>query len=557
MSHYKLSGHAVGPVLCCDEGLSFWGGVHSSTGTIIDTHHPHNGSSVSGSILMMPTSRGSCSGSGVLLELILNGHAPAALIFREEESVLTLGALVAYHVFQKKIPVLELNREDYASLSQAKTASIEPRKILAPGLCISLSEQTKHDFPLSLEELSFIKGEHGKASQMAMKILCDIAKLEKAAGFIPVTKVHIDACIYAGQAMLTFADTFAQMGAKVVVPTTMNAISVEYAHWEKQGVDPGFGKAASQLADAYVKMGAKPSFTCAPYLLEERPVKNESIAWAESNAAIYANSILGAKTAKHPDFLDLCISLTGRAPLSGVYLAEHRQAKRLLNVVGIETCDDSFWPLLGYLSGKLSPDKIPCIQGVSHLQPDADDLKAMCAAFGTTSAAPMLHVENITPETGTIDSNADRMTIVKNDFQEIWRKFNSAPVEIDLIAFGSPHFSLSECRKLTSLFRDRMCQENTHTIITLGQDVYKQAKSEGLIDLLTKSGVRIHCDICWCSISEPVFPPETRNIMTNSGKYAHYGPGLSGRTIRFGSLADCVQAACTGFVPDALPNWML
>jgi predicted aconitase/predicted aconitase with swiveling domain len=551
-----IPGHARGSILASPEGLSFWGGVDPTTGRIIDAHHPLHGQSVSGSILMMPTSRGSCTGSGVLLELIRAGLAPAALVFREAEDVLTLGALVAQHVFGLTVPVLRLRPGDYAALTLARQADITGTGLEASGLSLHLDEPDSGRLRLSPEEQAMLEGTEGKAAQIAMKILCAMAAAQDAEDFVKVSQVHIDGCLYASPSLLAFAEVFAGMHAKVRVPTSMNAISVDHANWRSQGVPEDFGVPASRLADAYVDMGARPTFTCAPYLLDTAPGKDEDIAWAESNAAIYANSVLGARTAKHPDFLDLCIAITGRAPRSGVYLDSSRIAGRVLSAEAPDTADDSFWPLLGYLAGLKSPDRIPLIKGTEHLKPDADDLKALCAAFGTTSAAPMLHVAGHTAEAGNLAADADEVSVTRADLAAAWRQLNSGPAEIDLVAFGSPHFSLRECRALAELMEGHRCAEGTHAIVTLGRATLDAARAEGLTARLDASGIRLIPDLCWCSITEPVFPLAARTVMTNSGKYAHYGPGLSGRRVRFGSLADCALAARTGRAPDTLPDWL-
>ena len=175
------------------------------------------------------------------------------------------------------------------------------------------------------------------------------------------------------------------------IPTTINAISVERENWLSQMVPEDFGNRASRLADAYVKMGAKPVFTCAPYLLEGKPKFGENIGWSESNAVIFANSILGARTLKHPDYLDLFIAMTGRAPQSGVYIDEGRIPETIISVeIPNIKPDDSFWTVIGWVAGKLSPNKIPLITGLEHFKPELDDFKSLCAAFGTTSGAPVL-----------------------------------------------------------------------------------------------------------------------------------------------------------------------
>lgn len=545
---------AEGPVLAAPEPLSFWGGVDPATGRVIDVHHPLHGRCLTGAILMMPSSRGSCSGSGVLLDLALSGRAPAALVFSEPEDVVTLGALVAAEMFGKALPVLRLPPDAWARLAQVDHATITETAVEAPGLTIPLAPPATGALDLTSQDRALLDGAEGTAAAQAMRILCAMAANQGACRLTSVTRAHIDGCIYAGPANLSFAEAMAEMGARVRIPTTMNAISVDRANWRAQGVPPGFGGPAERLADAYVRMGCRPSFTCAPYLLDGAPQMGEAIAWAESNAVIYANSVLGARTAKHPDFLDLCIALTGRAPLSDVYLDENRQARRLLDVDLPEGIDDAFWPLVGWLAGRAAPDRIPLLRGLAPTRPGAEQLKALCAAFGTTSAAPMLHVEGVTPEAQRIAPGADRAAITRAEMIAGWQALNEGPEAVDLVAIGSPHASLQECRALADALAGR--RVTIATIVTAGRQVIAAARTEGTLARLEASGVQVLPDLCWCSISEPVFPPGARTVMTNSGKYAHYGPGLSGRALRFGGLAACAGAAVSGHAPRALPGWL-
>ncbi|MGG6897272.1 aconitase X [Rhizobium sp. BR 315] len=552
-----MGGTAEGRVVATQEALSFWGGVDPATGRVIDIHHPLHGECLTGTVLMMPSSRGSCTGSGVLLDLALTGRAPAALVFCEAEDVLTLGALVAAEMFGRQLPVVRLRPDVFASLSEAKTIAIEAAAIVADGQTIPLLPPATSALSLTDMDRSMLEGGDGVAVAQAMRILTAMAAQQGATSLIDVTQGHIDGCIYASPANLTFAEKMAELDGRVRVPTTMNAISVDRANWQSQGVPDDFGDPAARLADAYVRMGCRPTFTCSPYLLDSAPGAGEAIGWAESNAVIFANSVLGARTAKHPDFLDLCIALTGRAPLSGVYLDENRKAARILDVELPENRDDAFWPLIGYLAGKASPDRIPLLRGLAAGKPSRDDLKALCAAFGTTSAAPMLHVEGATPEAaGAEHLDADRRSITRADMAAAWTMLNEGPEEVELVAIGSPHASLDECRALADAFAGRRRLPGVMVIVTAGRDVITAAEADGTLARLRESGVQVLPDLCWCSISEPVFPPGTRSVMTNSGKYAHYGPGLSGRVVRFGSLADCVQAAVTGRVPSGLPDWI-
>ncbi|MBA8840019.1 aconitase X [Ochrobactrum sp. RH2CCR150] len=549
-----LAGTAEGPILATTEPLSFWGGVDPASGKIIDVHHPLHGQSIKGVVLMMPSTRGSCTGSGVLLDLALNGMAPAALVFCQAEDVVTLGALIADKMFGKSLPVLRLAPEDWERLRKEEKAAITPTALTAPGLTLSLVQSKEAGLDLSATDQAMLAGEEGEVTKFAMEIICTMAANQGAERLIDVAQAHIDGCIYASPANLTFAEKMADMGARVRVPTTMNAISVDREHWQTQGVPAAFGRPAARLADAYVRMGCQNTFTCSPYLLETAPKQGERIAWAESNAVIYANTVLGARTAKHPDFLDLCIAIIGRAPLSGVYLDQHRFAERIIDVDVPVAFDDAFWPLIGYLAGKVSPDRIPLLRGLEEAKPTAENLKALCAAFGTTSAAPMLHVAGVTPEAHLVSPAADEARITKHDMADGWQLLNDGPDSVDLVAIGSPHASLEECRAFADALQGTKAV--TTTIITAGRQVIASARGEGTLERLEASGVQVIPDLCWCSISEPVFPVEAKALMTNSGKYAHYGPGLSGRAVRFGSLVSCAQAAQTGRVAHGLPKWL-
>lgn len=552
-----LTGTASGPIIATTEALSFWGGVDPATGCIIDVHHPLHGQCITGSVLMMPSTRGSCTGSGVLLDLSLTGRGPAALVFCEDEDVVTLGALIAAEMFGQSLPVLRLTADAFRAVAAQKQAEITATSLTAGSVQLPLAAPATSALVLTAADQAMLNGEKGIAAQQAMRIICAMAANQGATQLIDVSQGHIDGCIYASPANLTFAEKIADMGARVCIPTTMNAISVDRSNWQAQGVPQLFGGPAARLADAYVRMGCKPSFTCSPYLLDTAPTEGENIAWAESNAVIFANTVLGARTAKHPDFLDLCIALTGRAPLAGVYLDAHRKARRIIDVELPAGIDDGFWPLIGYLAGKVAPDRIPILRGLAVANPGRDDLKALCAAFGTTSAAPMLHIEGVTPEAANAaHPQADHARITAADMRAAWGSLNAGPAAVELVAIGSPHASLSECTQLADLLAARPCHKDTALIVTAGHEVLRQATADGTMARLQASGVQLYPDICWCSISEPVFPTHTRALMTNSGKYAHYGPGLSGRTVRFGTLADCVEAAVNGQVPNRLPNWL-
>ena len=568
-----VAGAAQGALLFADVGLSFWGGVDSASGEVIDRHHPLSGAHLAGRVLAIPSGRGSCTGSSGMMELISNGHAPAARVLAEPDEILTLGVLVAQTIFQRSLPVLCIGREAFAALRGHAFARVdgtaltlyeqlpaEPWQGSAP-----LTDTTPGDTALALTSLdrSLLAGEHGKAAQVAMQIVLRMAALQGATALLDITQAHIDGCIYTGPASLRFAEQLVQWGAKVRVPTTLNSISVDQRRWRELGIDPALGVPASALGDAYMAMGASLSFTCAPYLLDSAPKAGEQIVWAESNAVVYANSVLGARTLKYPDYLDICIALTGRAPLIGCHLEARRKAQLLIELPQLGTLDDAFYPLLGYHVGALAGSRIPLVLGLAAAQPSLDDLKAFGAAFATTSAAPLFHIAGVTPEAldpaAVLDADQPLAVerIALKDLLLSWRELNSArDSQVDVVSLGNPHFSLSEFAALARLCSGRRCHPDVVLAITCGRAVLEQARAAGHIAVLEGFGVTLVTDTCWCMLGEPVIPPAARTLMTNSGKYAHYAPGLAGRTVHFASLGECVDAACTARASGHLPAWL-
>ena len=548
-------GTADAPVVALGEPISFWGGVDPATGAVIDARHPQRGAALAGRVVVLAGTRGSCTGSGVLLDLALGGRAPAALVLRDAEAVATLGALVAAEMFDRPVPVIRLGAADHARAARAARLRVEPDRVLIDGVPVPLAAPAADGVALSATERAMLDGADGPAAARAMRLIVAMAAAQGAPSLIPVARAHIDGCIYAAPAFLRFAEAMLALGARVRVPTTTNAISVDRDRWRARGTDPAFGVPAAALADAYVAMGARPSFTCAPYLLADAPRAGEAVAWGESNAVVYANAVLGARTAKLPDFLDLCAAVTGRAPRAGVYEDAGRRPARVVSVDWPAEAEGAAWPLLGWLLGRAAPDRVPLVTGLERAAPSADDLKALCAAFGTTSGAPMLHLAGITPEARTPPmADADAVRIGRDALRDGWDRLNAGPDAIDLVALGAPHLSLTEVRAAAALMAGGRCA--VPCIATLGRDVLAAARAEGLLAVLEAAGVTVVPDLCWCSITEPVLPPGARVVLTNSGKYAHYGPGLHGRTVRLAGLDACAAAARTGRAPAARPVWL-
>ena len=557
-----VDGSASGALLYSDVGLSFWGGVDAATGDVIDRHHPLAGQNIAGKILAIPSGRGSCTGSGVLLELILNGAAPAALLFEHVEEILTLGVLVAEEIFAKSLPVVALGSATFQALKDVRFVKIQRGEVLCSPVPFAADAATtltvKEITPtveLDAADKAALAGAKGRAVQASMRIILRMAELQGATELLSVTRAHIDGCIYVGPSGILFAEKLRDWGGQVVIPTTLNAISVDALRWRAQGIAPALGTASMRLAEAYVAMGCEPTYTCAPYLLEHPPEQGEQIVWAESNAVVFANSVLGARTVKYPDYLDICIALTGRAPLSGVHIDANRRAAVVVRLPELQSVDDVFFALLGYHVGTLCPNQIPLVVGLEKFEISQDDLKSFGAAFATTSAAPMFHILGVTPE--AVHMDVPSIDVTAADLLRSWRELNSAAdPHVDVICLGSPHLSFDEFEKLAALCKGRVKNSAVALIITSGRYIYQKAKAAGLVAELENFGVQIVSDTCWCQIGEPLFPPHAKTLMTNSGKYAHYGPGLIGRPVYLGSMKDCVDVACTGLAKRDLPDWL-
>mmetsp|Transcript_27557 Transcript_27557/g.81080 ORF Transcript_27557/g.81080 Transcript_27557/m.81080 type:complete len:684 (-) Transcript_27557:12-2063(-) len=626
--------------------LSFWGGIDPTTGAIIDHTHPLNGENVRDKILVIPSGRGSCTGSQVLLELILNGISPRAIVLRERDAIICTGAIVAEEVFGdevgKSVPwIISISHDGFQSLGKTSFASIRqtpeegtpalvfagaemddladvfnsPQPLLQHGP-FSVSGKNDHFDNLHLtHEEETILHSGSPAQRIAMRTVCRIGAITNAPRLVPVCQAHIDGCTYIGPGGLRFVRKLVEMGGKVTVPTTLNSVSADRRRWDQLGVPKCTAEPANAVGDAYLQLGCIHSFTCAPYLLPTKPAFGENIIWGESNAVVFANSVLGARTDKYADYFDICCALIGKVPEIGVHLEENRMpgiiidvsdfvANFILPLVGGNKTEalaydvDSFYPTLGYLCGNISEGRVPLIKGMEQLlgTTSHDDLKAFCAAFGTTGTAPLVHIAGITPEAidhvltkpmeedckGNVRKiSSDDMIVA---FDSLDSGSGSSDTRIDMVAFGNPHLSLSECQRLSKLVTtDQMDMHiperevdlmsstsgmrlqkhpKVRVMATLSRYVFDKANAKGYIKPLEDFGVQFINDTCWCMLIEPpVIPPEQKAvIMTNSGKYAHYGPGLTNRTLRFGGMADCVSAAMKGNwgvqKSRRLPRWI-
>ena len=416
---------------------------------------------------------------------------------------------------------------------------------------------------LSPQDQDLLRGHHGPAARMAMSIVARMAEVAGATELLHITGAHIDSTVYIGDAGLEFAERLASLDARVTVPTTLNVSGLDEHHWREWAVPNEWAKQAYRQMVAYQSMGTLPTWTCAPYQTEMRPSFGQQVAWGESNAIVFANAVLGARTERYPDLFDICCAITGRAPAIGLHLPENRGGELLFKLIGIPEQlmqSDDFYPVLGNLIGKASRDKIPVIDGMT-LKPDEDQLKAFGAAAASSGGVAMFHMIGVTPEAPTleeafhgkepVETNEVTMAPLRASRQELTHT-NSR--KLHMVVLGSPHFSLAEFKRLAPMLKDRRKHPEVEFLVTSSRAMTQLAKKAGLLDPLEAFGARITVDTC--ILTSPMLPTEIENLMTNSAKFAYYTPGLLGRKIAFGSLEDCVNSAVAGEIVRDETRWL-
>jgi len=418
---------------------------------------------------------------------------------------------------------------------------------------------------LTADDTRMLSGECGEGTRLAMSIMVRMAEVYGAAELMDVTQAHIDGVGMLSDAGLEFAETLAALGGRVRIPTTLNMVPLDAQHWEEQGVPADVAAKALRQIQAYLQMGCIPTCTCAPYQGYLTPRFGQQIAWGESNAIVYANSVLGARTNRYGDYVDICAALTGRVPKSGLHLKENRRGQLLLRLVGIPPAllqDDGFYPVLGYLLGKVSEDKIPVIQGLPA-GATRDQLKALGAAAASSGAVGLFHAVGVTPEATTLDEAfaggqpEDSMDVRLTDLLAARAALSTAQAGAKLyaIVLGCPHFSFAEFQHLAELIQahgGRTVDPSVRVLVFTEQVAHSLSQRSGLLDIVTSFGAQIVHDTC--VFHSPVLLPHghtddgSKVVMTNSGKHAYYAPGELGVQVAFGSMADCVRSAIEGRV---------
>ncbi|MFF0345296.1 aconitase X [Kribbella sp. NPDC004875] len=397
---------------------------------------------------------------------------------------------------------------------------------------------------LTVEEQAMLRGRDGDGVALAMRVIVGQARISEAPRLVEITSAHVDSCLYHGQVSLDFAQRLVESGATVRVPTTLNVGSMDLIH---PGLvrDQELAAAGRELMAAYVALGGTPTFTCAPYQLPQRPTFGEHIAWAESNAIVFANSVLGARTDRYGDFLDVCAAITGRAPYAGLQTPEARRGTVVFDCrpLGDFLRDELAYPLLGHHIGSVVGAEIPVLVGIPN-DVGEDALKALGAAAASAGGVALFHVVGVTPEAPATVDELPVGVVAVDTLQRVRRELSAAGSELDAVSVGTPHASYDECVRLAELVVGPPFKVPFY--LSTSRLTRDRLVADGVLQLLESAGVTVVVDTC--TYVTAILSPDWKHVMTNSAKWAHYAPGNLNVSAVLGSLIECVASARAGRV---------
>ena len=408
-----------------------------------------------------------------------------------------------------------------------------------------------------------LAGDHGKAMQLAARLVVKAAEIMGAERLIPISFAHLDACFYTGQAHVDFVRFLIENGASLAVETWTNngVVSLADPSLRPRHEDPEMVEGAAELMHLYERLGTRPTWTCAPYQLAGGPKLGDHIAVGESNAVSYYNSVVGARTNKYGDYLDVACALTGFAPDAGLHRDEGRRADLHIDATTLPEAwrrEDIFAHLIGHHAGRLSGRRVPVMSG---LFPDTPKfaLKAISSAAASSGGVELWHAVGVTPEAqhlAAVFDRGDTHRVTSDDLARAHRDLSTArDGPLDAVALGTPHFGLGEFEALVRLFDGRKVKAGVPMLVSTSRGIRQMARARGWIEVLETSGVVVPVDVC--TYHSPRVRGLRGRVMTNAAKWAYYAPGMLGVEVAFGSLKECVESAIRGEVwrdPDLWTN---
>ncbi|MFX0071500.1 MAG: aconitase X [Candidatus Hermodarchaeota archaeon] len=393
---------------------------------------------------------------------------------------------------------------------------------------------------LDKEEKEMLEGKYGKAAQKSMEILITLGEIFDAESMVEVCGVQIAGVSYANldEAGLEFLSEMAKDG-NVRVLTTLNPAGMDRENWQVLGIDAKFAKNQNRAIDAFAKMGIITTCSCTPYLIGNSPHYGQHLAWAESSAVCYANSVIGARTNREGGPSALASALTGKTPIYGYHLDENRHAEVLFIVNSSVKGTDEFGVLGKIIGDKLVKlgKKIPYIVGISSAT--VEELKSFCASVATYGGTALFHMEGITPEFNKYPKpNKDIVEINQNDLDRTRAELIDDEAEIDFISIGCPHASIHEIAQLANLLEGKKVKKEFW--ITTARPTKRIADEAGYSKIIEDSGAKFAADTC-CVVA-PI-KGRFKGIMVDSAKACYYGRAKNKFKVKIGTIQECVEEA--------------
>lgn len=386
---------------------------------------------------------------------------------------------------------------------------------------------------LTKEEERIYEGEEGWTRKKAMEILVAIGDIHNASRLIPITSSHLSGASYK-----TIGDAFefiSGLEGTVRVKSTLNPTGMDRERWNAMDVSETFVMKQKEILTAYEKLGVSLACTCVPYLINHKPKRGENIAWAESSAVLYANSVVGARTNMEGAPSALAAALIGKTPFYGLHQAENREPEIRVCV----KCDpaDVDYSALGFLIGNLVGSTIPLIELPPTSFPSKDELKHLSAAIGATGSVGMYHIKGITPEADARGLPSEKIEVEKGDLKKLYEEKE----EVDVIAIGCPHCSALELHRICALLKAKGKGRKVRRDFFIFTARAIKQRMHGVVKQIEDYGVKVICDTCF--VVSPAFE-KYNSVVTNSGKMLRYVPLLCGRAeVSLGKTEECVRRA--------------
>ena len=380
------------------------------------------------------------------------------------------------------------------------------------------------------EEEQILAGEQGETRQKMIELLVALGKVFGAERLVPIRSAQVSGASYKtiGEYGLRWLNS---LDAKAVVPAVLNPIGMPRGRWQEMGVDEDFAQKQQAVVAAYGRLGISLECTCTPYYLSETDF-GDHLAWSESSAVSYANSVIGARTNREGGPGALAAALVGRTPCYGLHLGRNRNPQLVIDVTaGTKDWGIADYGALGYYAGKLAGNRIPYFTGI---RPDKDQLKGLGAAMAATGAVALYHVAGVTPEALKVPFDLTGLETIAVEPVEIKRLFREIPV--DAVAVGCPHCSPSELEEIARLLKGKLVSIPFYVFAAQGVI----DKNQRTVDAIEKSGARVFADTCM--VVSPVME-KYEAIMVNSGKALAYVPDMCAAVARIGTIEECVKVA--------------